>query len=192
MFDKRKKENLRKLKEALEKQEVDPPIIPLLEIINRHRDLVTTSSCSGRILLLYRRGKKIESEKYMSWHRKITLEELKEYLPENRENLWLRFEPFILHILARTEEIAFETAGIIRTAGVKRVGVQKARENYLIEAIGSDYISIPLFSCSCDDNIVEILNQHMERNLKRLKRLEKVLALFIEKQGPNSNDRTLE
>ncbi len=50
-FDKRKQIQLNKKDRSI-KQQIDKEIRPLIDLINSKKDFFTTSSCSGRIMLL--------------------------------------------------------------------------------------------------------------------------------------------
>lgn len=178
VFDERKKRAMEKLREALRKGEVDKPIIPLLDKINRMRDYYTSSSCSGRIMLLSEGKSKKESEKYRRWHEEVSKEEFWKAVGSYKGSnpLWLRVEPLILHVVARSIERAFEFVDLARKCGYKRVGVQRIRGAYLIEMMGSDYVSIPLGICKCSEEIVELANKKLRRNLERLKKFEEAVS----------------
>ena len=59
---------LGKLEYAKANKLADPRIYYLLDMINQKEDLVTTSSCSGRILSLAKGPSKKETYMYKKWH----------------------------------------------------------------------------------------------------------------------------
>ncbi|NPA22420.1 MAG: hypothetical protein GXN92_02460 [Candidatus Micrarchaeota archaeon] len=175
-FEEKKEATLKKLQYYLEEKEVDPPIIPLLEIINSHPGLFTTSSCSGRVMVLIDRGRKVDSEKYLTFHRTISLEDLQDLPKEG----WLRVEPFILHIMAKDWELALDVVDLVKEIGVKRSGVSRARVGYLIEMMGNVYMSAPLSHLTIDEDLISIINQKMEKNFEVLKKVEEAFKRWIE------------
>src|SRR3989338_5278891 len=61
-----KKQKLEELENASQENKVDDSITPLLNILNKHENIVTTSSCYGRIVLLeydLKKGKKKKKKK---------------------------------------------------------------------------------------------------------------------------------
>ena len=86
---KKKKEN--ELGEAILKNKVDEPIKRVLKIINKNKDWVTTSSCSGRIVLLSIKEGKKDADFYKKWHGKVKAEEVElaiiHYDPANLEKV---------------------------------------------------------------------------------------------------------
>lgn len=116
VFDAQKKSVLSQV-DLSRKGGIDAPIQELVEELNRQPDLLTLSSCSGRILLL-REGRtekgKIQ-KKGCHWievhHSQVHPETLWEnFLGQARLRLpgclTLKFEPFILHLQCRTIELA--------------------------------------------------------------------------------------
>ncbi len=174
-FEERKEATLKKLQYHLEEQEVDPPIIPLIELINKDKEFFTTSSCSGRVLILIDRGRKIESEKYLTFHRTITLEDLKD-IPEEA---WLRVEPFILHVIGKNLERTLDLVDLVKSIGIKRSGLSRSRVGYLVEMMGNVYMSAPVSNLTIDETLVSIINEKMKQNFEVLKKLEKTLQGFI-------------
>jgi len=182
-FDLKKKATLKKLDYYLENQEVDPPAIPIIQYINMHPDLFTTSSCSGRVLVLIDREKKIDSEKYLTFHRKISLEDLKD-LPEDSI---LRVEPFIFHIEARDIDIASEFLQRARLVGIKRGGMTKVKIGYFIEIMGNVCFSAPVKNLIIDESLIKHINMLMTRNEKMLNRFYNSIRIWIENLVKNAN-----
>src|SRR3989338_5898199 len=114
-----KKQKLEELENASQENKVDDSITPLLNILNKHENIVTTSSCYGRIVLLeydLKKGKR-ESNFYKKWHKKVKSEEVEDAirnytLAKEASSalvvargaepagalLWFKVEPFILHV----------------------------------------------------------------------------------------------
>lgn len=185
-FQARKRATLKKLRYYLEQQEVDQPIIPLLELINSIDKAFTTSSCSGRVMVLIDRGRKIDSEKYITFHRYISVEDLKD-IPRDK-NVWLRVEPFIVHII--TEDL--ETADLImraaRSSGIKRGGIQKIKVGYFIELMGNVYLSAPVNKLIIDEELVDLINRMLRRNFNMLDRFYSSIQKLIENIKKTGNN----
>ena len=183
--------HLRRLEEALERGEVDPPIVPLLRLLNRCKDIVTTSSCSGRVVLL---GTSKEEDKASSffhrkWHRPVMVEEVLEgFETFQGDVLWFKVDPLIIHVATRTLDLAYGLVKEARRAGIKIAGIQVIEEHRVnIEVRGIDYMAVPLFwdgkplvTEGYVRNLVPIANRKMVKNQGRLERLYNVWREFLE------------
>ena len=98
------------LEKASGEKKADGPILPICSFLAETKNFFTSSSCSGRIALIkIDRGQtKKEASLHRRWHSPASLEEFWNAVNENtdREELWLKQEPFILHIGARDLENA--------------------------------------------------------------------------------------
>ena len=146
-FEDGKRKALKKFQKALENKEVDAPIIQLLKKINSLKDFYTTSSCAGRVVLLHEFGyRKNEHEFILKEHRKVNIEEfLNINLEKFHGRVWLKQEPFIIHIVARTLEKAIEMLNLGLKAGLKHSGVFVFKpERYILELNGTQHLSAPI------------------------------------------------
>jgi len=171
---------LASFRKAVSEAKVDRPIIQLLEKINQNPDLVTLSSCSGRIDLLVfdiKEGKGSASH-YAKWHEPVVPEELEMKLCSytGRLPLWFKTEPFILHVAAKDVDFALKFMKKIRDSGVKRGGIQGiGKEHVVMEFQGTGYMAFPVEPIRGEWNeVVKIANVMMKKNLEWVKRLEKV------------------
>src|SRR3972149_12258512 len=102
MFDRQKQQQLSR-PDFSKKGSIDRPIERLVKKINSSDNYYTTSSCSGRIMVLAEGKKKNEAQWLFVSHEKVSSLKLKN-IP--KEKLWLKFEPMILHVACRTLEDA--------------------------------------------------------------------------------------
>lgn len=177
-FEARKEATMKKFLYYLEQNEVDEPIIELLKDINSIPKAFTTSSCSGRVIVLIDRGKKIDSEKYLTFHRYVTLDDLKDIPKAN--NVWLRVEPFILHIITQDIDTANSILRAARSVGIKRGGMQRIKVGYFIELIGNVNFAVPTSKCIIDEELVGIINNLMRKNFRMLERFHLSIKELIE------------
>ena len=164
---------------AKEKGEVDVLIVALVEKINMNPDLVSLSSCSGRINLLRFDidERKSTAEFFAKWHEPVDKEEfeMKLYSYMEKMQLWFKVEPFILHIAAKDVQSAGRFLEKIRKMGVKRGGIQTiAKEKVLMEVQGNDTIAVPADSVEEWGSLIDTANRMMKRNQDVLKKLEKL------------------
>ena len=175
------KQNVLSKQDKSSKGCIDDHIKFLCERINNKDDFYTTSSCSGRIVLikLTESGRKNESEWLFTSHGITDPEELKEKLeviPE--DEVWFRYEPFILHVACKTEEDARSLLGIVRRLGIKRSGIISMNSRIVLEIIGTEHIEALvskqgklLVSGDYISTLVGIANKKLERNWKQIKRI---------------------
>lgn len=132
---------------GLEKGKVDPDIIELLSIINRHPDYYTTSSCSGRIQVSASEtpGEKGVMVVVAKWHRPIEEYELNRVTQHAKyPSLWLSVQGPIMHIACRTLEAAKFLLITARNSGLKHSGIQGLERRIIVEVVSPDRIETPL------------------------------------------------
>ena len=164
-FSNEKKTFLSKLDKS-KKGEVDEKVKPLLEKINTFSEYYTTSSCSGRIDLWMGGGKKNQSEWLKVSHDLITEDFFKVQFPAGL--VWLRLEPFIMHICCNT----LETANLLLEKAkkiYKKSCILTAQNKIIVEIRGSEAIEMPfaldgkmLFNGDTDW-LIKLLNDKMEK-----------------------------
>jgi tRNA wybutosine-synthesizing protein 3 len=178
IWEKYKQQKINSLNSAIEKKLVDQQILKLLKKINKNPSLVSSSSCSGRIVLLQlgEEGKKSASF-YAKWHTPADVGDVEMKLSEytGRMPLWFRVEPFILHVAAKDIDSAKTFLEKIRSAGIKRGGIQTIKkEKVTIEIQGSGYLSVPAEPINQWTLLIKIANEMMKKNLNLLRKLEKL------------------
>ena len=67
---------LKALAEAKGQNKADEPAFPLLDAINAIPDYVTTSSCSGRVMLLSLKNHKKDAKMQSRWHDRVKAKEI--------------------------------------------------------------------------------------------------------------------
>ncbi|MBT7902989.1 hypothetical protein HN587_03925 [Candidatus Woesearchaeota archaeon] len=134
-FENDKRNCMKKLVELdkSRKGSVDDRVKELVEYINSLDDYYTTSSCSGRIILLKvpESQKKHEFEWLLCSHELVDfsdvwtavqdLNKLETGFPQ--ELIWLRMEGHIIHVCARSVDHANKLLKIARGIGLKRSGI---------------------------------------------------------------------
>lgn len=135
------------------KGNIDLLCIPIIDLINSHNDMVTTSSCSGRVSVFvegtkFHKGKiktggKGEGGKWLfvthdstdvtNWLDRIKGENLKFFGPDENVELesvhedtrlvLYKFEPFILHVKCRDFVTASKLCNIAMACGYRESGI---------------------------------------------------------------------
>ena len=175
---------------ALKQGKMDSQMVKLCEFTAETKNFFTSSCCSGRIVLLEKRGnRKIDTFFHRKWHRKIKIEELLEGFKESTKGeLWLKVDPFILHLGCVDLEHAKKVLEAMKKAGVKRGGIIVAEPGkFLIEFQGTESMSIPLREkkkkLAGEDYIRALLpraNKLLKRNYARLEKLETELRNVLD------------
>lgn len=184
-FEKIKEHHTQTLEKALQENKADKQLIPLCRLISGTKNFFTSSSCSGRIVLLKmdRQQTKKAASFQKTWHTTAKFLDFWKEVQEStdREELWLKQEPFILHIGTNSPENAQKILQIMKTSGVKRGGIQVLeKEKILLEINGTHSLSLPikknnklLVTKEYLKLVLEKANQKMKENRKRLEKFER-------------------
>ena len=182
-FEKEKTEFLNK-NDKSRKGSIDEKIIKLVDKINSLDNFYTTSSCSGRILLLAIQdsNKKNKAEFLFCSHNKIKYSDLNKIisskkLPKN--DIWFRVEPVILHIASNNIDNSKKILNLARDIGFRRSGIISIGKNKIImELISTEKIYAIIGKNGkllIDKNYFEILidegNKKLEKTWKKIDKL---------------------
>jgi len=140
-FPNDKKTFLAKLDKS-KKGEVDEKVVLLLKKINSLEDYYTTSSCSGRVYFWRGTGKKNETEWLLVSHRLIREDFFA--LEDKKGLIWLRLEPFIIHICCRDLEAAQKLLDLAHQF-YKKSALLSVRNKLIVEIRGSEFMEIPFY-----------------------------------------------
>ena len=184
-FRSQKEDAIGKLNDAVDSGQADEGILPLLEFINSLEDFYSTSSCSGRVVLLHDLGRKPENSWLGKWHREVDAGEVLDAMknPPAGGTVLFKYESAILHLVARELEGAKKLLVIAREAGYKRVGLQGLKdERYLVEICDTEKLDVPVIDKGkvlVDEEyvsyLVSLANKKFGKGMEKLKRLEKNL-----------------
>ncbi|MCK4967452.1 MAG: hypothetical protein KAS12_00225 [Candidatus Aenigmarchaeota archaeon] len=185
MFENKKKVSLARLDKAKDENLVDKDIMPLVDLINNHPNYYTTSSCLGRIVVAEspENDRKQEYVWLGKWHRKVNLDEVTNAIQKHEKNiLWFRMDPLILHICCDTIDNADLLLKCAKTAGLKRSGIVQVNPRIMVEILGVDNVCAPILSKIDDmqlETLVTVSNTRIDKNLKKLELFTKEInALF--------------
>ncbi len=177
-FPNNKKTFLTKLDKS-KKGDIDQRALPLLNAINQLPNYYTTSSCSGRVYLWTGSGKKNETQWLKVSHDLI--DDSFFTLSQPTPNLvWLRFEPFILHICCKDLKSAnylLNEAHLL----YKKSSLLSISKKIILEIRSSELIEMPLY-----DNhhllfdqefsyLTQLINQRMVNMWQRMDKFEEMI-----------------
>jgi len=182
----RKTNQLKKTDKSL-KQNWDRKITNLCELINKNENYYTTSSCSGRILMLIDSREKRDDLFIKVWHDKITFNELKQELnniakSKTNKLIYFKQDPCILHLACRNLEDAQKMIDLGILAGWKRSSFISSRKRFIIELNATEKIEFPIVKNKKvlvnDDflkTIVSEANKKLKMSWEKIKRLERLI-----------------
>jgi tRNA wybutosine-synthesizing protein 3 len=162
-----RKESLLSKEDKSSKGSWDERIISLCKKINSLDNYYTTSSCSGRIVVVRDQGRKEKGIFEFVSHEEVEVEEfIENALPppspkctdlparpdeeklignkKKSENLKFKQDPFILHVACRTLEDARVLIEKGLKAGIKRSSVISMGENIIVEINSTEKLEFPL------------------------------------------------
>lgn len=171
----------------------DKKIIPLCDKINSSENYFTTSSCSGRIVLMIAQEKKSHNLFLVISHNLISFNWLKNNLNKiikNKKLIKLKCEPPILHVVCRDLESASSLLEKAKSSGLKHSGihylgpkgVSSGGKNPILEINGDDRLEFPVIyknKILIDDNFLKLIAKESNKKLKKSwKMIEKLENLY--------------
>ena len=182
-FDNQKKTVLSKLDKS-KKGSFDEDILFLINKINNSKKCYTTSSCSGRVVIIEKRSlKKNEAEWLLTSHKKVTFSKVKKVLASlPKGDIYFKFEPFIMHIAAKTIEDGQEIVNKAREIGFRRSGIQSTKTRVIVEIASTEVVDKIIAKKGklliTEEYLKELIkeaNSKMERNKSKIDRFAKIL-----------------
>jgi len=190
-FDLQKKKTLRRMLEndKSNKGSVDKHIKNLVDSINSLNNYYTTSSCSGRIILLTtpKNGSKKDSIFILRSHELVDSKEIINCIRniKTKEDVWFRQESLIIHIVSRTLDDALSIIKIARGIGLKRGGIFNLGKRIIMEFMSTEKIDLPIIingKLFVSDEYISALcvvaNKKIKHTWSRIKKFDDSLKLL--------------
>ena len=181
-FNQRKKDVLFKVDKS-SIGEWDERIIGLCGIINSGENYYTTSSCSGRIIVMKDVEKKQSGLFYFVSHDKLKFGNFVEEVQKiNQGNYKFKQVPVILHVACRDLENAKSLLEKGQEAGFKRSGIISFGKNIVVELNATEMIEFPLIEegkLIVSEEFLKIVicksESNLERGWKKIENLKQIL-----------------
>ena len=186
----------------------DEKILKLCEKINKNKNYYTTSSCSGRILLMVEQEKKGKGLFLKIYHNIIPFKELKRELKkllmnknsikncndnskimvnkfnQSRNNLNIKFkqEPFIIHIACKDIDYGKKILNLATKIGIKRAGIIGINKKVVVELNGSEKLEFPIIhngKLLVDDDFLRLIVKRANNKMKKSWEIIKRLERLI-------------
>ncbi|XP_028667038.1 tRNA wybutosine-synthesizing protein 3 homolog [Erpetoichthys calabaricus] len=203
-FKQWKKQCLSKI-DLSKKGTIDEIIVHLVSYLNESENFFSTSSCSGRIILIDGASGSTEVQKQgCAWlfvtHQKCAKEDLISSLQKSQGDAVFKFEPFVLHVQCHRLEDAQLLHSVAINSGFRNSGITVGKKGKIIMAVRSTHcLEVPLTregellaTEEYIDFLVEVANQKMEENKKRIDRFFSCLQHALTTDENTTNDRAEE
>ena len=173
----------RRALERLHNEGADDDIAELIELLNGFDDYFTTSSCSGRVILICipEIGAKEEAEFIAKWHREVSKNEVLKAMGMWKDpdgELWLMSQSPILHVSCVSMEKAKQLLNLAIKSGFKYSGIKAiTMKRVMVEIMSTERMDVPVgrdgvIFCSEPylDFIISKANFMLERGKEKLRR----------------------
>jgi tRNA wybutosine-synthesizing protein 3 len=140
--------------------------------------MYTTSSCAGRVVLLVEpeSGRKKDTEWLYVTHGTASLNDVVKSLEKPPiETVWLRMEPFIVHLAVQDIDKANDLMETLISVGLKHSGILTTKRRVMVEIVGNERMEAPvsikgklIVTKEYLSLLVELANRKLNRNRERL------------------------
>ena len=185
-----KEKAFKSLELACNEKKADKEILPILNLINKFEGCYTSSSCSGRIVILEipHIGDKKRARFLGKWHRPVELKEIETALHKAKNGyVWFIAQSPIIHIVSDEINIADKLLKTAIGCGFKNSGLKSMKRKIVIEVCSTERLDAPIgwsgflyFKDNYLQILVDISNEILERSKDKLARFKDKL---IESSG---------
>ena len=155
---------------------IDEDVKELLKVLN-NKGYDTSSSCSGRIVLITNSGEKGNAKWLFKSHKKVNGNKIFDLIQENSP-VWFLQEPFILHAKAKDLASAQKLLTIAKNSGLKISGITSIK-NCSIEIRSTERMET-LLTKDCSKKYVSLLvkesNKRLQKTKDKMRRLMESLS----------------
>ncbi|XP_036898203.1 tRNA wybutosine-synthesizing protein 3 homolog isoform X1 [Sturnira hondurensis] len=177
------------------KGSVDEDVAEIVQLLNGQEQFFTTSSCSGRIILLDGSINGFEVQKrncrwLLVTHKPCIKDDMIVALKNANGDAVLKFEPLVLHIQCQQLQDAQILHSVAIDSGFRNSGITVGKRGKTMLAVRSTHgLEVPLshkgklmVTEDYIDFLLKIANQKMEENKKRIERFYRCLQHALERQ----------
>jgi len=189
------KNNTEKKMDFSKKGSIDKPIQHLIEFINKQDCFYTTSSCSGRIIIVSSPNSQQPQKQNLKWllnsHDLVDPVEVIKLLQDAQTAFKLKYEPFILHVKCKNMENSRLMQNSAFSSGFKNSGLtfgHKGRQ-MMFSVRATSSLEVPLTGqdggrLTSDEyiqHVVTLANEKMRDNFAKILRFENNLKTLLKK-----------
>ncbi len=154
---------------------IDEDIKCLLQTL-KEKEYKTTSSCSGRIVLITKSGEKGPARWIFKSHDNVKGKEIFNLVQKNSP-VWFLQEPMILHAKAKSLDSAQKLLTLAKNSGLKISGITSIK-NCSIEIRGTERMET-ILTKECSEDYISLLvdkaNEKLNKTKQKIKRFLKNL-----------------
>jgi tRNA wybutosine-synthesizing protein 3 len=164
---------------------IDKQIKELVGYINTKENYYTTSSCSGRIVIINKpTSSKYDVEWLLVSHESLDKKGIQKVLEIKWPDTptWLMYESTILHICAKTIDAAENLIDLAREVGFKRAGYFSIKKRIIVEIFGTEKIETLIadkekliVSETYISRLITEANKKLKKNHKRIRKYQSLL-----------------
>ncbi len=183
---------LKSLEKAIQEEKVDEDIIDILNILNRNKDIFTTSSCSGRAVIIEvpYPGAKPGARFLGKWHRRVEKEDVYRSL-ESARNGFLIFmvHPPIIHAVVKDPLLGEKLVKAALSSGFKNSGMRGIKGKIVVELRSTERMDVLIGKdrkLLVDDEYIEVLCEMANLMLEKGKRKLHVLKEYLNRATFNN------
>jgi len=168
-------------------QGVDGPIAGLCDKINKSDDYFTTSSCSGRMVLIKDSEKKGPGLFLFRSHNLVGFDELRDAIDELVEKkvegvVLFKQEPCLVVVSCKDTHSQWKLFSKARNNGWKKSGILSVDKKRLVELMSSENISFPIIKDGkvlVDEGFLKLVLKKGNENLKKgWEKIERLVGLI--------------
>ena len=184
-FLKSKDNALKKLNKAINENKLDKKIKYIINLINSNNNYFTSSSCSGRIVIIEipEIGDKKQAKFLGKWHREIHFDEVINSVNTSKSGMiWLLAQSPILHVKTKSISSADKLIKIAISSGFKNSGIKSITGNIVVEICSTERLDTPIgkngILFSSENHLkflVDISNYILKKSRRKLNLLKKNL-----------------
>jgi len=184
-----KEKALKSLEKACNEKKADKKILPLITLINKSKDCYTSSSCSGRIVILEipQIGDKNKARFLGIWHKKIELKEVETAVSKaNQGYLWFIAQSPIIHIITDKIEVADKMLKTAIGSGFKNSGPKSLGSKIVVEVCSTERLDTPIgkdgflyYKYIYLQILIDISNEILQKSTDKIARFENKLKEII-------------
>ncbi|XP_047378762.1 tRNA wybutosine-synthesizing protein 3 homolog isoform X1 [Sciurus carolinensis] len=177
------------------KGSVDEDVVEIVQLLNAQEQFFTTSSCAGRILLLDGgiNGLGVQKQNccwLLVTHIPCIKDDVMVALKKANGDAVFKFEPFVLHVQCQQLQDAQMLHSVAIDSGFRNSGITVGKRGKTMLAVRSTHgLEVPLshkgklmVTEEYIDFLLNIANQKMEENKKRIERFFNCLQLALERE----------
>ncbi|KAA0007618.1 MAG: hypothetical protein DRN19_01010 [Thermoplasmata archaeon] len=176
---------LRALEKAIQEEKVDEDIIDILDILNKNKNIFTTSSCSGRAVIIEvpYPGAKPGARFLGKWHKRVEKEDVYRSLESARGGfLMFMVHPPIIHAVVGDPLTGEKLVKAALSSGFKNSGMRGIKGKIVVELRSTERMDVLIGKdreLLVDDRYIEVLCEMANLMLEKGKRKLHILKEYL-------------